>query len=60
MPNVISKTPRRRFIGVALTLAVGALATLLQAGGASATSPIVHRVTAGTPDACRTFDLKPG
>lgn len=60
MPNLISKTPPRRFIGVALALAVGVVATPPLAVEASANSPIVHRVSAGTPDACRAFDLRPG
>ena len=60
MPTIISITPRRRFVGVALALAVGGIATPLLTSGASATSPIVHRVSAGTPDACRAFDAKPG
>jgi hypothetical protein len=37
------------------------LATLMQVSAASATSPIVHRAVAGTPDACEFFaDMHPG
>jgi len=60
MPNVIRKTTARRSLGVALALAIGAFATLLLPVDASATSPVVHRVSAGTPDGCRAVGAHPG
>jgi hypothetical protein len=60
-PNGISRIPRRRVVGVALAFAFGVPATLMQVSAASATSPIVHRAVAGTPDACEFFaDTHPG
>ena len=52
---------RTRTAASAAMASLAALATLLQVSAASATGPIVHRVVAGTPDACEFFlDAHPG
>jgi hypothetical protein len=50
MPGV--RFSRKRFVTVAVALLLGAAATSMPTGTASAASPIVHRASAGGPDAC--------
>jgi hypothetical protein len=60
MPTVRSRIHCRRVVNVALAITVGAVSTLGLAGVASAASPIVHRVSAGGPDACAAIGARPG
>ena len=52
--------PQRIVLSVALALTLGAVSTLVLASVASAASPIVHRVSAGGPDACAAIGARPG
>lgn len=61
MPDGMSRIPRWRVVGVALALTFLVPATLMQVSAASVAGPVVHRVVAGTPDACEFFaDARPG
>jgi hypothetical protein len=48
----MSRIIRRRVVGVWVALTLGAAVALIMTATASATSPIVHRVSVGSPDAC--------
>jgi hypothetical protein len=60
MPNIRSRIHRRGIVNVALALTLGAVSTLILASVASAATPIVHRVSAGGPDACAGVGARPG
>ena len=57
----MSRMIRRRLVRVSSALTLGAAVALILATMASATSPIVHRVSVGGPDACVAFGfIHPG
>jgi hypothetical protein len=51
---------RKRLAGISSALAMASVLCLMLATAAAATGPVLHRVTAGGPDACEALGLKPG
>jgi hypothetical protein len=51
---------RRRFVGVSSALTMALVLGLMLTTMASATGPVVHRVSAGGPDVCVAFGDRPG
>lgn len=56
MPNMT----RKRWVGFSSALTMALVLVLMLTTMASADSPIVHRVSAGGPDICEAFGLRPG